>query len=211
MTSNGRFITLEGGEGTGKSTLIEGLRQALEARGRTVLVTREPGGTKLAEQIRNIALSPPKGEAWTPLAHALLMNTARDDHLTKLIRPALTTGTWVLCDRFADSTRAYQSIDGVSEEDLNTLERMIVGRTQPDLTLLLDGPPEALLARRQQRGGEADVFEGKDLDFHDRVRASFLDVARQDPGRVVVIDAMQSPEQVLKSALREVEDRLGGE
>lgn len=170
MISPGRFISLEGGEGTGKSTLIAGLRAALEARGLDVIVTREPGGTLLAEHIRTIALTPPDGETWSPLAHALLMNTSRDDHLAKLIRPALEAGTWVLCDRFADSTRAYQSIDGVSQKALSALEQIVVGDTQPDLTLLLDGPPEALLARRQARGGEADVFEGKDLEFHNRVR-----------------------------------------
>ena len=209
MTSTGRFITLEGGEGTGKSTLIEGLRTRLEGRGLEVIVTREPGGTKLAEHIRNIALSPPDGESWSPLAHALLMNTARDDHLSKLIRPALAAGTWVLCDRFADSTRAYQSIDGVSQEMLSTLERIVVGGTRPDLTLLLDGPPEALLVRRQERGGEADVFEGKDLDFHNRVRGTFLEVARQDPDRVAILDALQSPEMVLGAALTQIDTRLG--
>lgn len=208
MIEGGRFITLEGGEGTGKSTLIAGLSEALKERGRTVIVTREPGGTKLAEEVRALALNPPAGEAWSPLSHALLMNTARDDHLNKLIRPALRRGDWVLCDRFADSTRAYQSIDGQEIETLLSIERAVVGETRPDLTLVLDGAPEDLAERRRTRGTQ-DVFEQKDLDFHSQVRAAFLEIAGQEPDRCVVIDALQTPEQVLVGALAEIDSRLG--
>ena len=204
MIEGGRFITLEGGEGTGKSTLIAGLSDALQDRGQNVIVTREPGGTKLAEEVRALALNPPAGETWSPLSHALLMNTARDDHLNKLIRPAFERGDWVLCDRFADSTRAYQSIDGQDIETLLKIERAVVGETRPDLTLILDGAPEDLAERRRARGTQ-DVFEQKDLDFHTKVREAFLEIAEQEPDRCAVIDALPTPEQVLAPARTENE------
>lgn len=207
MTGPGRFITLEGGEGTGKSTLIAGLRAALEARGIEVLVTREPGGTPLAEAVRSLALTPPEGESWSPLAHALLMNTAREDHLVKKIRPALAAGTWVISDRFADSTRAYQSIDGVDLETLLAIEAAIVGETRPDLTLILDAAPEALAERRRIRD-VTDVFEAKAAAFHEQVRAAFLAIAEAEPERCVIIDALGSPEEVLARALSALEQRL---
>jgi dTMP kinase len=208
LAGYGRFITLEGGEGTGKSTLISGLSEVLQQRGKTVIVTREPGGTKLAEEVRTLALNPPAGETWSPLSHTLLMNTSRDDHLNKLIRPALQRGDWVLCDRFADSTRAYQQVDGQDLETLLKIEQAVVGETRPDLTLVLDGAPEDLAERRRARGTQ-DVFEQKDLDFHARIRAAFLEIADQEPERCVVIDAVQTPEQVLHAALAEIDARLG--
>ena len=207
MAAAGRFITLEGGEGTGKSTLIHGLRAALENQGLNVLVTREPGGTPLAEHVRSLALSPPDGLSWSPLAHALLMNTSREDHLTKIIRPALAQGTWILCDRFADSTRAYQSIDGVETETLQQIERIVVGDTRPDLTLVLDAAPEALANRRQARG-VSDVFEARNMDFHKQVRSTFLQIAEAEPDRCAIIDALQSPPAVLACAMALIEERL---
>ena len=207
MTDLGRFITLEGGEGTGKSTLIAGLERALSARGHEIVVTREPGGTVLAEAVRELALHPPEGQSWSPLAHALLMNTAREDHLKKLIRPALSRGAWVICDRFADSTRAYQSIDGVDAEDLLTIETIIVGETRPDLTLILDAAPEALAERRRQRD-VSDVFERKAAAFHTRVREAFLAIAEAEPDRCVVIDALVKPDAVLNTALQAIDSRL---
>lgn len=207
MTELGRFITLEGGEGTGKSTLIAGLKQALSTRGLSLVVTREPGGTPLAEAVRNLALNPPEDAAWSPLAHALLMNTAREDHLKHLIRPALARGDWVICDRFADSTRAYQSIDGVAVEDLLAIEAIVVGDTRPDLTLILDAAPQALAERRQQRN-VSDVFEQKDLSFHEQVRSAFLNIARIEPERCVVLDALQSPADVLEAALAAIDQHL---
>lgn len=207
MTQTGRFITLEGGEGTGKSTLIQGLRAELERRGYDVLVTREPGGTLLAERIRGLALSPPDDLNWSPLAHALLMNTSREDHLSKRIRPALARGTWVLCDRFADSTRAYQSIDGVDPEILLQIERAVIGDTRPNLTLVLDAAPEALANRREARG-VSDVFEAKDMTFHQKVRAAFLEIARDEPERCAIVDALQTPAQVLSAAIIVIDERL---
>ena len=207
MNGPGRFITLEGGEGTGKSTLIAGLCAALEARGIEVLVTREPGGTPLAEAVRSLALTPPEGDSWSPLAHALLMNTAREDHLVKKIRPALAAGTWVISDRFADSTRAYQSIDGVDLETLLAIEAAIVGETRPDLTLILDAAPEALAERRRIRD-VTDVFEAKAAAFHEQVRAAFLAIADAEPERCAIIDALGSPEEVLARALSALEQRL---
>jgi dTMP kinase len=207
VTDLGRFITLEGGEGTGKSTLIAGLERALSARGHDVVVTREPGGTKLAEAVRKLALHPPEDQAWSPLAHALLMNTSRDDHLRNLIRPALARGSWVICDRFADSTRAYQSIDGVTPEELLAIEAIVVGDTHPDLTLILDAAPDALAERRHQRN-VSDVFERKATEFHERVRSAFLEIAESEPERCVVLDALGSPDQVLTAALNAIDTRL---
>ena len=208
MPGRGRFITLEGGEGTGKSTLIQGLKSWLEAQGLNVVATREPGGTPLAEAVRALALTPPDQESWSPLAHAMLMNTSRDDHLNKLIRPALDRGDWVLCDRFADSTRAYQSIDGVEADTLLRIERAVVGETRPDLTFVLDAAPEDLAERRLVRGIK-DVFENKDLAFHTQVREAFLEIARQAPDRCTVIDALLPPDQVLRAAQSHLEARLG--
>nr|WP_070959417.1 dTMP kinase [Hyphomonas sp. Mor2] len=208
MSELGKFITLEGGEGTGKSTLISGLRDALSDRGLEVIVTREPGGTVLAEAVRSLALHPPQEESWSPLAHALLMNTAREDHLRHLIRPALARGAWVICDRFADSTRAYQSIDGVDPEQLRAIEAIVVGETRPDLTLILDAAPEAVAERRRTRN-VSDVFEQKDKAFHEQVRAAFLEIAEQEPERCAVLDALDAPDVVLRAALTEIHDRLG--
>ena len=208
MTEMGRFITLEGGEGTGKSTLIAGLHRALTARGLGTIITREPGGTVLAESIRALALNPPEGEAWSPMAHALLMNASREDHLKQLIRPAIANGDWVLCDRFADSTRAYQGIDGVDPEHLLQIETIVVGATIPDLTIVLDAAPEALAERRRQRD-VSDVFEKKAIEFHEKVRTAFLEIAELEPNRCVVLDALQSPEMVLDQALDSIDLRLG--
>ena len=207
MSKRGRFITLEGGEGAGKSTLIQGLLGEFERRNINVLITREPGGTPLAESVRALALMPPDDQSWSALSHALLMNTARSDHLEKRIRPALVRGEWVLCDRFADSTRAYQSVDGVPAETLMALERAVVGETKPDLTLILDADPVALTKRRKARGTD-DVFEAKDLDFHQKIRAAFLAIADAEPERCKVINALQSPPQVLADALNAIDRKL---
>jgi dTMP kinase len=209
--NRGHFITLEGGEGTGKSTLLAALRDKLEATGQTVVLTREPGGTELAEAIRNLVLYPPKGQVWSSMAEALLMNAARTDHLEKKIRPALAAGSWVLCDRFADSTRVYQSVqNGVGIDVLRMLENSVLGETRPELTLVLDAPVEQAASRRADRGQDVDTFEMRDLAFHEAVRQAFIDVARSEPERCMLLDASRSPNEVANTAWHEIETRLLG-
>lgn len=200
-TTAGRFITLEGGEGTGKSTLAKALAGKLEAVGIRAVLTREPGGTPLAEAARNLLLHPPEGEAWSPLSEALLVNAARRDHLEKLIRPALARGDWVICDRFADSTRVYQSIGGgVSAGALLAIEREVLETTLPDLTLVLDVSLGVARTRRAARAGALDTFERRPDAFHQAVRRAFLDIAKAEPERCRVIDAGMTPEDVLQAA-----------
>lgn len=208
MIPSGRFITFEGGEGTGKSTLIASLKDVLKDRGLNVMTAREPGGTPLAEEVRELALKNREDGQFSALAMALLMHTARDDLLDRQIRPALRNGYWVLCDRFADSTRVYQGIDGVSEKVLNSLEESVVADTKPDLTLILDGAPEALLSRRVTRG-VSDVFEARDASFHEDVRERFLTIAKNEPERCAIVDAMTDPGTVLDAALEQIKKRIG--
>jgi dTMP kinase len=204
QTARGRFITLEGGEGTGKSTLQIALRDRLAGQGVDVVLTREPGGTPRAEAIRALVLTPPGGRAFSPLAEALLMNAARSDHLDELIRPALSAGKWVICDRFSDSTRVYQGVSGeVSPEALQSLVAHVVGPTRPDLTLILDAPVGIAHERRAARKGPKDaqdVFEQRDLDFHQSVRLAFSDIARSEPDRCKLIDASRLPNEVADAA-----------
>lgn len=195
------FITLEGGEGSGKSTLIQALAARLSADGLEVVTTREPGGTPLAESIRELALRPPTETPFSPLAEALLMNAARDDHLKELIRPALARGAWVVCDRFADSTRVYQGIaGGISPALLNLIEKDVIGPTSPDLTLVLDVPVDIAIQRRIDRGANTDVFESRGLEFHERVRAAFLEIAENNSERAKIIDASQTIAEVFDDA-----------
>jgi len=204
----GRFVTLEGGEGAGKSTLIAALADRAKEHNISTEVTREPGGTPLAEAVRTLALTPPEGAKWSPLAEALLMNAARADHLEKLIRPALERGQWVMCDRFSDSTLAYQSADGgVSMPTLLTLEATVLEWSRPDLTLILDAPPEALLKRRVTRKTANDAFETRPLSFHRAVREAFLQIAKRNPERCVVLNAEQAPGRILEEAWAAIEAR----
>ncbi|MCJ2069509.1 dTMP kinase [Methylobacterium sp. J-030] len=200
----GAFITVEGGEGAGKSTQIARLAATLRARsGRGVCVTREPGGSPRAEEIRT-ALLGGLAKPYGPFAEALLFSAARIDHLDRLIRPALRRGETVLCDRFIDSTRAYQgAAGGLDPGVLDALERVVVGPTRPDLTLILDLAPEAGLARAAARAGGqgADRFEAETLDFHIRLRGAFLAIARAEPARCAVIDAGRDPDSV-EAAIR---------
>lgn len=208
-TGRGCFLTLEGGEGTGKSTLAGLLCQRLEALGLTVVKTREPGGTPLAEAARALLLHPPEGDAWTGLSEALLVNAARQDHVEKRIRPALAAGHWVICDRFADSTRVYQGLAGdVPMETLLTIERAVLGPTLPDRTLVLDAPLDLALARRAVRGGASDTFEARPEAFHEAVRRAFLQVAASEPERCRVIDAALAPEEVMRAVWAAIEDLL---
>lgn len=209
------FITLEGGEGAGKSTQAARLAATLRARtGRPVTVTREPGGSPRAEEIRT-ALLAGAAKPYGPFAEALLFSAARLDHLDRLIRPALARGESVVCDRFIDSTRAYQgAAGGLDPAVLTALERVVVGRTRPDLTLILDLPPETGLARAAARGEAAgegpDRFEAEALGFHARLRVAFLEIAKAEPGRCAVIDASAGPEAVEAAIRAELDRRLPG-
>ena len=201
----GRFITLEGGEGAGKSTQVKLLADYLRSLGRECVVTREPGGSPVAEQLREVILS---GVAASlgPAAEAVLFSAARIDHIAQTIAPALARGAFVICDRFADSTRAYQGAQGKVDGSLiDALEKVAVGRYRPDLTLILDLPAETGLARANQRRADAkaDRFEAEDMSFHQGLRKAFLDIAAREPQRCAVIDAAQSPDDVAK-AIRDV-------
>jgi dTMP kinase len=205
--TRGRFLTLEGGEGAGKSTQARLLAARLEGLGRKVVTTREPGGTEGAETLRALLVKG-GGDRWSPVAETLLMYAARADHLDRVIRPALEEGAWVICDRFADSSRAYQGAGGGAPDELiEAIDRAVVGIDQPDLTLIFDLPPEVGLARADARGGHAR-FENKGLEFHERLRARFLEIAAREPDRCVVIDAMADVEDVESRVWKAVEDRL---
>ncbi len=186
----GRFITFEGGAGTGKTTQVTALAMRLKSFGIATLTTREPGGSPGAEAIRHVLLS----GAAKPLgayAEAILFAAARDDHVSQTIRPALEQGKWVICDRFTDSTRVYQGVLGnVDQRLIARLERITVGDTRPDLTILLDVPAALGLERAARRRGEgsADRFETETLEFHEKLRQAYLDLAERDPERCVVID-----------------------
>jgi dTMP kinase len=186
----GRFITLEGGEGAGKSTQAALLAERLAGLGIDVVKTREPGGSPGAEIVRDIVLSG-LAKPFGPQAETLLFAAARRDHLESLIKPALATGKWVICDRFIDSTRVYQGILGKAGRPLvHALERITVGDAMPDLTVILDLPADIGLARAHARraGSAPDRFEGEDLGFHQRLNAAFREIAAEEPGRCVVID-----------------------
>lgn len=204
----GAFITLEGGEGAGKSTQAARLAATLRARtGRPVVVTREPGGSPRAEEIRAAVLAG-VAKPYGPFAEALLFSAARLDHLDRLIRPALARGETVICDRFLDSTRAYQgAAGGLDPATLTALERVVVGSTRPDLTLILDLPAETGLARAAARGREAgegaDRFEAEALGFHTRLRTAFLEIANRDSARCAVVDASAEPDAV-EAAIRAI-------
>lgn len=206
--TRGRFITLEGGEGAGKSTQIALLKAALEALGVSVLVTREPGGSEGGEEIRNLLVN---GEThrWEPLTEALLNYAARHEHLQKVILPALKDGTWVLCDRFADSTMAYQGYGhGMDREVIRRLHRLVVGDVAPDMTLIFDMPVELGLERAGTRGEGEDRYERMGAEFHQRLRDGFLEIAKKDPVRYIVIDATGDIGAVAMAVSAEVSDRF---
>ena len=208
----GRFITLEGGEGAGKSTQSERLRRRLEARGLQVVTTREPGGSPRAERIRTFLLSG-GGKPWGAFAETMLFASARADHVDRTIGPALGDGTFVICDRFVDSTRVYQGhVGDVSASLISALERAAIRGTRPDLTLVLDVPAKLGLARASQRrelaGGPTDRFESEGLSFHMQVRDAFLAIAAAEPERCAVIDAAGAPDSVERLVWAEVEARL---
>jgi len=206
----GKFITLEGGEGAGKSTQAAMLAPRLEALEIAVQLTREPGGSPGAEVIRHILLS----GAAKPLgaeAEAMLFAAARDDHVQCTILPALQKGKWVICDRFADSTRVYQGVLGhVDPRIINVLERVSVGNLAPDLTVILDLPVQMGVERARQRRGaaEPDRFEAETTEFHQQLRDGYLAIAAKEPNRCVVIDATPAKEVVANSIWSVVQSRL---
>lgn len=208
----GRFITFEGGEGAGKSTQVRRLVARLEAHGTHAIATREPGGSPKAEEMRKILLAGGV-RSLGPMAEAILFSAARADHLEQTIRPALKRGRWVVSDRFADSTRAYQGALGKLDGGvIRALERTVVGATRPDLTLVLDLPPEVGLARasarRQAAGAGADRFEAEAINFHVSLRQAFRAIAEAEPHRCVVIDAQGGPDDVEEAIWSVVCERL---
>lgn len=204
----GTFISFEGGEGTGKSTQIRHLSLTLTERRIPHIVTREPGGSPGAEQIRDLLVTG-GADRWSPLSETLLFYAARVDHWHKVIRPALDDGKLVLCDRFADSTMAYQAYaGGMERERIEQLHALVLAGVKPDLTIILDLDPGSGLARAQARPGAEARFESKGLAFHERLRAGFLDIARRDPARCRVLDADRPVDAIAADIMRLVDERL---
>ena len=203
----GRFITIEGGEGAGKSTQIQVVKDYLLTRGNDVVVTREPGGTSEGQEIRNLLVSGDK-DKWSPLSETLLILADRAAHLERVIRPALAEGKYVVCDRFFDSTKAYQGVaGGLGLDVIHNLQQPVLGTTLPDVTFLLDIDPEKGLRRAQERGGELR-FESKTLAYHRTLRNAFLDFSAQEPDRIFVIDADRDVEAVSADILAVLDERI---
>lgn len=196
-TERGRFIAFEGGEGTGKSTQTRLLAEALRAKGRTVEITREPGGTPGAEAIRELLLHPP-GEGWQAEAEALLFAAARSDHVAQLIRPALARGSWVVSDRYVDSSRAYQGgAGGLGDAAIVALHQFGSHGMRPDCTVLLEVDEGRLAQRLAERDGDnSDAIGGRSAEYHRQVAQSFRALADNDPNGFVVIDGTGSPDEV---------------
>ncbi len=208
--SRGYFISFEGGEGVGKSTQIQRLAARLISAGHSLVATREPGGSPGAESIRDLVL---RGsvDRWSPMTETLLMYAARRDHIERVINPALDRGDYVVCDRYADSTRAYQGVaGGVDAQFIDALEKHVLEGAQPDLTLVFDLDPRIGLTRASNRAGAEMRFESKGLDFHSKLRAAFLKIAADDPERCVVIDASGTLDQVAAEIWQVVTDRALG-
>jgi dTMP kinase len=209
-TTPGRFLTIEGIEGVGKTTQVARLSEALRARGIAHVVTREPGGTPLAEKIREIVLNA-QGEPLPPTAELLLMFAARAVHLANHVEPHLQAGSWVVCDRFTDATYAYQGGGrGLNIDHIRQLETMVQGSRRPDLTVLLDAPVEQALRRARQRnsGAATDRFESERVEFFERVREAYRARAAAEPGRIVPIEAHESADAVAARILKLLEARL---
>jgi len=204
----GKFITLEGGEGGGKSTQIARLKQALEGAGLTVIPTREPGGTPIGERIRALLVEGEPGSL-SPTSEALLNFAQRAEHLERVIKPALARGAWVISDRFADSTMAYQGYGHrLGRKPIEALYKLVCGSFKPDLTLILDVPVEIGLARAASRRGSETRFERMDTAFHERLRKGFMDIAKRDKRRCVLIDASEPADGVTTAVLAAVTRRL---
>ena len=208
MAERGKFITFEGGEGAGKSTQARTLRTALEALDRSTILTREPGGSPGAEEIRKLLVHG-EPERWTPLAETLLFLAARADHVARVIEPALAAGAWVISDRFADSTFVYQGIArGLGIDAVRRLQQAAFGDFAPDLTFILDLNPGDGLARAGGRGDSENRFERFDAEFHARLRAGFLDIAAREARRCIVLDAARTRSEIADEIWRIVSERL---
>jgi dTMP kinase len=204
----GKLITFEGGEGAGKSTQVSILVERLRSAGRHAIATREPGGSPVAEDIRETLLSG-KVKEFGPFAEALLFSIARQDHVDTVIGDALARGQWVVCDRFLDSTRAYQgATGGVPAPVISALERLTLHGLMPNLTIMLDIPVEEGLARARRRRVAPDRFESQDVAQHERIRKAFLDIAEEEPRRCVVIDARKPEVLVAEDVWEAVAERL---
>ena len=205
----GRFITFEGGEGVGKSSQLTLLAETLRNAGHAVVTTREPGGTPGSEEIRALLVNGEAGR-WDAMSELLLFAAARHEHVRQNIAPALARGEWVLCDRFTDSTMAYQGYGHqLGREPCVTAHKMAVGNFQPDLTLILDLPVEDGVRRAKRRGDAGNRYEGMAVEFHRRVREGFLEIARREPTRCCVIDASGPLPDVQAAIRRAVVERLG--
>jgi dTMP kinase len=208
MDGRAHFITLEGGEGAGKSTQAKRLAAALEARGMAVCATREPGGSPGAEEIRRLLVDGEPGR-WDALSETLLLFAARVDHLDRTIRPALAADRWVVCDRFTDSTYAYQGAGrGFDVATISAIEAAAIASFRPDLTLILDLAPEAGLARVDSRGRHETRFEQFDAGFHARLRGWFRTLAEREPGRCVLLDANAPADEVAAQIWQTVSARF---
>lgn len=209
----GRFITFEGGEGAGKSTQARLLVERLAAHGMEALATREPGGSPRAEALRAFILSG-RAKELGPLGEAVLFSAARADHVDTLIRPAIARGAWVVCDRFSDSTRAYQGVVGAADSALiEEMQRVAVAGVVPDLTILMDIAPEIGLARAEKRRGAAgaDRFESEGLSFHRALRRAFLEIAKREKKRFVVVDAAMEAEALAREIWSRVSARFAND
>ena len=207
-TQAARFVTLEGGEGVGKSTQVRLLKEKLEHAGKSVVMTREPGGSPGAEEIRRLLVEG-EPERWTPLTETLLFLAARADHVARVIRPALERGAWVVCDRFADSTIVYQGVARkLGVETVAAIQNAALGSFKPDLTLVLDLDPEVGLTRAGERKGSDTRFEKFDAAFHRQLRQAFRDLVVAEPSRYVLIDADQSVDAIGARIWEAVQERL---
>lgn len=207
--SRGRFITFEGGEGTGKSTQVRLLASYLTQSGQDVVQTREPGGSPSAEEIRALLVTGAP-DRWSPMAETLLFNAARVEHCRQVIEPALARGAHVVCDRFADSTMAYQAYAGGLPPRLITeLHRLALAGVEPDITFMLDIPVDEGLRRAATRRDTETRFERKGREFHERLRQGFLDIAQRAPKRCVIVEAAQPIERVHAAVLAALKTRLG--
>ena len=210
LISRGKFLTFEGGEGGGKSTQIRLLAEAIQKMGQAVVTTREPGGAPSAEQIRGLLVSGAV-DRWQPITEALLNYAARAEHIAQTVEPALQAGSWVLSDRFSDSTVAYQGYGhGLDRQKLVDLHQIVLGDFKPDLTFILDLPVEEGLRRAISRGDGEDRYERMDKEFHNRLRNGFLEIAKAEPVRCAVIDATQGIEIVSQNVLSTLHSKFPG-